>query len=131
MVAGGEQQHGDTGAMASKQGPLHTSRSWPHSATHSPRCTLQLLLAWWVLGTPQSLRAPCHFPLFGAHTDPSAQTPAVPMTGLHPQQHHLWMRKTRVSTNVGAISTPKKPGMCLQCMHCFYTPCHLISHACH
>lgn len=55
MVAGGEQQHGDTGAMASKQGPLHTSRSWPHSATHSPRCTLQLLLAWWVLGTPQSL----------------------------------------------------------------------------
>lgn len=62
-MAGGEQLHSSTGAMASKQGPLHTSRSWPNSVTqlglsrgeHSPHCALELLLAWWVLGTPQSL----------------------------------------------------------------------------
>lgn len=78
MVADGEQQHSGTGAMASKQGPLHTSRSWPHSVTHSPHCALELL------GTPQSLCS--GHPIIShslGHTQPPQLKPlAVPMMGL-------------------------------------------------
>lgn len=140
-MAAAQQQHSGTGATASKQGPLHTGRSWPHSGTYSPHCALQVPACLVSPGDPTKpvLRAPPHFPLLGSHIDPSAQTPGSAhnrVSQLHPKQCQLWMRRLRVSTSLSAITTSKKPDTCLPHVQpallphslSFHFPCQALGH---